>query len=352
MARYHIYVTGLNAGADPAPGIGVIRCLRNEADFEVKIIALVYELLDSIAYLDKLVDAVYVVPYPQEEEDRYLSRMKEIVDTSKNNFLIPNLEFEIPSMIKLEPDLRDLGVKMLIPSEASLRKARTESIPYWAVNIEVGVPYTMPLWDQAQLASLALNFYSPFYVKCPSGEQQLVYSTQEAGVFSNRFFESWGSPLVLQQYISGDEYSIAALTNRRHQVVACAGMKKIVKSRNGSTWIGMTTQDEILDDMARKVLKEIQWCGPAELEFVKSHTTNQYVLTDIRPRFPNWIQLAAKAGCNMPKAAIMIASGKKGDFELPFKPGILFARSSLDMTCEISRLGQLATTKELIFHDS
>ena len=60
--------------------------------------------------------------------------------------------------------------------------------------------------------------------------------------------------------------------------------------------------------------------------------------------------MAAQAQCNMVKTAVMMAFNKKIDAVKEYKTGIMFARSEMEITCDIGRLAQLATRKELIYH--
>jgi carbamoyl-phosphate synthase large subunit len=352
MSEYNIAVTGLNAADAPCPGISVIRCIRQPGEQNLKIIGLDYELLCSTAYADNLVDRVYQLPFPQEDEEKYLLRMAEIVEKTRIDFLIPNLDFEIPLVARLESELRDLGIRLLVPAEPTIALCKKENLPKLAQLLSVDSPYSLVFSDRRQTSSIASHFNYPLVIKAVNGEAVIVYSLEEAIVFGNRLAAQWGWPLVIQQYIKGDEYCVASLADRRQTVLGSVAMKKLLKTSNGTAWMGVTAKDDTLLKLSKKIIERLKWVGPIELEFIKEQNSQRYFLIEVNPRFPTWIELAAKAGANLALAAVKLGTRQKVESFTTYKSGILFARNTRDITCDISRLGQLATEKELIYHES
>ncbi|MBI4397654.1 MAG: ATP-grasp domain-containing protein [Candidatus Omnitrophica bacterium] len=350
-AKYRVAVTGLNAAENPCPGIGVIRSLRQAFGKKIHIIGLTYELLDSAAYLESLVDEVYSMPFPTDDEDKYLLRMREIVKKTKIHVLIPNLDFEIPVLSNLETDLRGMGIRLLLPSEATLDLCKKEKLSRIGELAEVYVPFTIVLRDRREVVASAAYFTYPFIIKAATGEACLVYTLEEAIVFANRLASHWGWPLIMQQYIRGDEFCVAALANSHHDLLGAVCMKKILKSKNGTAWIGNTIKEDALIKITKKMVKKAKWKGPLEVEFIKDQDYRRYFLIEINPRFPTWIELVAQAGCNLPMALVKTAlSGKVKPFT-DYQSGILFARSCMDITCDVARLGQLAVKEEIIYYE-
>ena len=128
-------------------------------------------------------------------------------------------------------------------------------------------------------------------------------------------------------------------------------MKKIVKSKNNAVWMGATVHEETCIDLTKKLINQIEWVGPIEVNLVKLTNAPTYYLFDVHPRFPSWIQLACKAGCNLVKSAVLIALKKEVKTCEEYKTGILFARSEMDLTCDIGQLAKFALEKELIHHE-
>ena len=351
MAKYNIYVTGLHATDDPSPGLGVIRCLKENADTSIKIIGLTYGLLDGSAFLNHLVDEVYTVPFPLHNEEAYLARLSQIVDPMKINVLLPNLDFEIEILSSLTHELKDLGLNVLLPKETVVQLCKKENIISLSQKTEILCPYSFTIDSPSQIEIAIVALPYPLVVKAVHGDSIVVYDWQEAVVFIQRLAQRWGWPIVLQSFIAGDEFSVVALADRRHQVVGSVCMKKIVKSKNNAVWMGATVQEDECITLAKKLINQIQWVGPIEVNLIKLPNFPTYYLSDVHPRFPSWIQLACKAGCNLVKSAVLIALKKEVKPCEDYKTGILFARSEMDITCDIGQLAKFALEKELIYHE-
>ena len=61
----------------------------------------------------------------------------------------------------------------------------------------------------------------------------------------------------------------------------------------------------------KKILKEINWVGPVEFEFIRDSFDEEFKLIEINCRFPAWISYAKDVGYNLPLTAIDLAQSKK-----------------------------------------
>ncbi len=350
MAKYNIYVTGLNVTNDPCSGLEVIRCLKEIGDSSIKIIGLAYGVLDGVAFLEHLVDEVYTIPSHLDNEEAFLSRLGEIVDPQKINILLPNLDFEIEAFANLTHELKDLGLNVLLPKVAAVEFCKQENIVALSQKTGILCPYSFPIYCPSQINNAITALPYPVVVKGAKGDSVVVYTYQEAIVFIERMAQRWGWPIVLQSFILGDEFSVVALADRRHRVLGSVCMKRMVKSKNHAIWMGATVHEETCIALAKKIVSEIQWVGPIEINIIKLTDAPTYYLSEVYPRFPSWIQLACKAGCNLVKSAILLALKKEVDACEEYKTGIIFSRSEMEFTCDIGQLAKLTLEKELIHH--
>src|SRR5512133_1275006 len=109
-----IAVTGLNAIDSPGPGVAVIRCLRECADFDFRIIGLSYEALEPGIYMHELVDKTYQIPYPSAGFENLLQRLRQIHHAEKIDLVIPNFDAELFSFIKLRNELEHMGIRSFL----------------------------------------------------------------------------------------------------------------------------------------------------------------------------------------------------------------------------------------------
>ena len=111
-----VAVTGLNNTDNPGPGIPVIRGIKESADFEARIIGLVYENLEPGIYMEDMCDRIFQIPYPSSGSDDLIERIEQIHQQEKIDVLIPNFDAELFSFMKNEQRLLDKGIHTFLPS--------------------------------------------------------------------------------------------------------------------------------------------------------------------------------------------------------------------------------------------
>ena len=90
-----IAVTGLNNVDNPGPGVPVIRGIRDSKSEGLKIVGLLYDVLDPGAYLPGVADTNYLIPYPSGGLDTLFERIKMINEKENIDVLIPTLDAEL-----------------------------------------------------------------------------------------------------------------------------------------------------------------------------------------------------------------------------------------------------------------
>jgi len=173
----------------------------------------------------------------------------------------------------------------------------------------------------------------------------------EAGVYFDALAKTWGTPIILQSVIQGEEYAVACLANQRYEAMGMVAMKKIIQDDGGTTWAGVTVQEQELTQIARNLLAQFKWVGPLEMEFIKEAASGRYYLIEINNRFPAWIYLATRAGQNMPLAYLQLALGKKIRPFAGYQPGLLYVRVADDLVTDLGSLARLMTKGEWNCHE-
>ena len=123
-----VAVTGLNATDNPAPGVGVIRALRKSALPDERFVGLAYDALDPGIYAREIVPDVFLLPYPSQGMQPFLSRLNYIQECCGIDVIIPTLDAELPAFI---------GVSII--------SAFAATVLYW------NDPATVPLYLQSWL---------------------------------------------------------------------------------------------------------------------------------------------------------------------------------------------------------
>ena len=341
-----IAVSGLNATDNPGPGIPVARALRADKELKPRIIGLSYESMEPGIYLKDIIDKVYQVPLPSAGKDAVMERIHYIHSIEKIDVLIPNFDSELFSFIKMEDDLRKLGIKTFLPTIQQLEERHKRNLFEYGQKYKLKVPKSKPIFSVDEITTLRSEFEFPMVVKGKFYEAYIAYTYEQVHSYFHKINGKWGTPIIIQQFVNGTEYDVAALGDGKGNLVGAVAMKKLVLTDKGKAWAGVTIEDENMIDMARKVMKSTKWKGGMELEIMRDSRKGDIYIIEINPRFPAWIYLTAGAGQNLPAALVKMAMGKK---VTPFKKyavGKMFIRYSMDNICDIKDFEKISTLAE------
>jgi carbamoyl-phosphate synthase large subunit len=99
-------------------------------------------------------------------------------------------------------------------------------------------------------------------------------------------------------------------------------------------------------ELTRRIIKAMKWRGGMEVELVKSHKNELYII-EINPRIPAWVYLAVGAGQNLPEALLKLALGMEVEPYRTYEVGKMFIRYSYDMITDLKEFEKLSTLGEL-----
>ncbi|GAB3908849.1 ATP-grasp domain-containing protein [Larkinella knui] len=342
-----IAVTGLNNSDNPGPGIPVIRSLRESRHLDVRIIGLSYENLEPGVYMDDLVDMVYAIPYPSLGHETLLARLTYIHEQESLDLIIPNFDAELFSFIKISDTLAGMGIRTLLPTQEQFDARLKGKLVEFGDRFAINVPKSLTVFNADELTDALGEFSYPVVVKGKFYEAYVAQTAEQAHGYFYKLAAKWGTPVILQQFIKGQEYNITALGDGKGRLMGAVAMRKTYITPNGKGWAGVSIDDENLLDMARKVVTQTRWGGGMELELMQEDSTGDVYLIEINPRFPAWVYLATACGQNHPDRLVRLALGQHVDPQEDYEVGKMFVRYSWDMICDLSRFQEIATTGEV-----
>jgi carbamoyl-phosphate synthase large subunit len=345
--KVNFAVTGLNATDNPAPGIAVTRAIRSDKDWQGEAIGLAYDSLDTGVYDPALCDRVFLIPYPTEGERALLARLEYIQEVAPFQVLIPTLDAELMSFIRLRWELEPMGIRMLVPTEEMLGMRSKARLGDFAHAQGIPFPLTLSLADPAMLPDAMNRLGVPLVVKGCYYEAQVCHTLEQARTAFFSIAGRWGLPVLAQAYLPGEEYDICALGDGAGALNGAVAMRKLRLTDKGKAWAGITILDRELLDLSRKVVEGLQWTGPMEIEFIRSAHDGRYYLFEINPRFPAWCYLTAGAGLNLPSRYLKLALGERVEPSLDYRPGTVFVRHATDIICGLDALEGLTTRGEV-----
>ena len=340
-----VAVTGLNASDNPGPGVAVIRSLRHSPDFRGRIIGLAYAALEPGLYAASVADHSFLLPYPSQGLDPLRERIAYIHSRVGLDVIVPTLDAELPGFIALAPELAEQGIGMFLPSRAQLEGRSKARLPELA-GVGIPVPGTRVLTDPGGLALLGETFGWPLVVKGPYYGAKIARTLDEAITAFHRTVAEWGYPVIVQQFVAGEELCVVAVGDGEGGSLGSVQMKKTVITDKGKGWAGVAIRDEGLSNLTDKFMKGTRWRGPCELEVLRDPHGGYHVM-EINPRFPAWCFLSAGAGLNLPWLVAQLAAGRPVVAQHDYRVGTMFVRIALDQITDLSGFSRLSTAGEL-----
>jgi carbamoyl-phosphate synthase large subunit len=296
-----IAITGLNAKPDnPSSGLAVARCIRDSAEFNGIIIGLGYDVMDSGLYLSEIIDSAYLLPYPSSGDQVLLERLQEIHHKDPFDILIPCLDAELPNFIRIQDHLKQMEVALLLPDGKQLNRRDKNRLPELAKQAGVKSPEITQISHPGFFYTCHQKGWQyPLVVKGIYYDAGIAYNAEEGAALFRKISAEWGLPILVQRFISGEEFNLTAIGDGAGHLNGPVMMRKRAVTDKGKAWAGVTIHDEVLLNTAKKLVNELKWTGPLEVEMLRT-SQGVYNLIEINPRFPAWIYLSAAAGCNLP----------------------------------------------------
>ncbi|MCK5637801.1 MAG: hypothetical protein KAH67_03765, partial [Flavobacteriaceae bacterium] len=238
-----IAVTALNAIDSPGPGIAVIRGLKESEFYNVRIIGLAYEILEPGIYMDDMVDKVYQIPYPTSGFDAMLERFKYIQEKEKIDVVIPNFDAELMTFIKLKPYFNKMGVQLLIPTKEQFEERLKGSLTDFGKKHGIKVPKSETIFQINELEEALKEFEYPVVIKGKFYDAYIATSFEQAREFYFKVSAKWGAPIIIQEFIKGNEFNITALGDGKGTMMGAVPMRKTFLTDKGKAWAGISIDD-------------------------------------------------------------------------------------------------------------
>ncbi len=336
-----IAVTGLNNVDNPGPGVPVIRGLKEAEGFDTEIIGLIYDALEPGAYMKEVSAKNYLIPYPSSGLDSLFERLTYINSIENIDVLIPTLDAELYGFAKLEEKLGSIGIKTFLPTKEQLDLRSKDKLFKFCSEHEIKVPENILASSVQDVYSIPTNFKYPVVVKGIFYDAYIANNFDEAISAFHKINLKWGLPIIIQEFIQGDEFNVAALGDGEGNTVGAVGMRKLFITDKGKGWAGISVDDPSLINLSEKIIEKLKWKSGAEIEFIKEKESNEYYLVEINPRFPAWVYLAVASGQNLPVALVNLATGNKVEKFPQYEVGKIFIRYSWDLITDIKKFEQI-----------
>jgi len=350
--KLNIAVTGLHATDNPAPGIGVIRCLLNNENWNGSIIGLGYDVYDTGIYDKGLLDHTYLIPYPNQGIDTFMARIEYIHSQIPINVIIPTLDSELAVFQQIESKLKELGISLFIPNQETVNKRSKENLVSFCHDVNISTPETIVVREAGKFQSAIDGIGFPLYVKGVFYDAYKCSTLTEASKHYDELRKKWGFPILIQKPVKGEEFDICCVGGKNGELLGSVAIRKVGLTDKGKAWSAITIRNQELTEFSENILKELKWNGPCELEIMVEERTGKLFLLEINPRFPAWIFLCTGAEQNLPTLVVDLAIGKEVAPLPPAKSGVTFVRHAADMICPLDYIENLTIHGELHYESN
>jgi carbamoyl-phosphate synthase large subunit len=322
----------MNARPDnPGPGVAVARCLREARGFEGRIVGLGYEALDPGVHLPRYSDAGYLLPYPSSGDRPFLERLALVQEREGIDALIPCLDAELPNVTRLLPELERMGIATYLPSSEQLELRSKDRLEELAAHAGIAAPKTKPITDAQFFYDCTRQGWEfPLVVKGIFYDAAIARNPDQAVVAFRRIASEWGLPVLVQEFLTGEEVNLTGVGDGEGRLKSPVMMKKLALTDKGKAWAGITVNDTTLLEASRSLVARTRWRGPLEVEVMRERG-GAYRLIEINPRFPAWVYLTAGAGQNAVETLLQLMCGERAaGAETPAAAGVVYLRYAED----------------------
>jgi carbamoyl-phosphate synthase large subunit len=291
--------------------------------------------MDSGLYLDEIIDSAYLLPYPSGGDQVLLERLQKIHQKDPFDILIPCLDAELSNVIRIQKHLEKMGVGLLLPDAEHLKRRDKNRLPELAKQAGVKSPEITQISHPGFFYTCHKKGWQyPLVVKGIYYDAGIAHNAEEGAALFRKISAEWGLPILVQRYVSGDEFNLTALGDGKGNLNGSVMMRKRAVTDKGKAWAGITIHDEVLLNTAKKLVVELKWSGPLEVEMLRT-SQGEYQLIEINPRFPAWIYLSTAAGCNLPWMLVKMIQEETIEDHAP-DIGKFYIRYSQDRVIELS----------------
>lgn len=334
--NWNVAVSGMNANPEsPGPGFAVARCLREEAQFEGRIIGLGYDVLDAGLYSQQICDGGYLVPYPSAGKNALLERLKDIQAKEHFDAIVPCLDAEIQNYIALEPELESIGIRMLLPRRKPFAMRAKDQLGKFCQSIGVDAPESKTITNPNFFDDCESHGWEyPLIVKGIFYDAALAHDAKEARAIMQRLVQSWGYPVLVQKVVYGDEFDLSAIGDGMGNMIGTVTMRKRALTEKGKAWAGVTVSEPGVTEAAARIISGLNWNGPFEVEVMRTQEEKIYLI-EINPRFPAWIFLSHAVGRNLPATLLKVLAGERDIDFADEKTGTFFIRHAQELIVEL-----------------
>jgi len=326
MAKEENLEIGIIGSGEEWPSLPVVRQLGKKSNT----CYLLLQNLKTPATYSRYLMEKYQIP-----KEMDIELVKDIVDICNKEEIthIICLNEEIKyQLIKNKKYLVDLNYAFpdIKSYEIALKKSKSSE---FVENLGIPVPETIRITSLNELRTLEFNFEMPKVIKGVRGVSSLhiryASNREELLEFYKEIYEIEKSDEfvdslpIIQEYIGGPTYLTQGLAQNGEVKVVVPHVKiREWPISGGVTTRARTINEPRLIEYMKRIMEELEWHGEAGMEWKYDKERDDFYFIEMNPRFEGSLDIAIKAGVNMPVLLMKIIDGEEIPSNIKFKPDI------------------------------
>lgn len=292
----------------------------------------------SAAAFSKYVKHRIVYPSPEKYPDIFSSEMYKLIKKEKYDVVMPVRDATTILLSKLKNRLNKY-TKIPIPNYETVMNGRNKGQTL-KIALDIDIPCPKTYFEEEDIYKLKESFEYPLLIRAceSSGSRGIVRVDSPERLMSEYHnLKIQFGDVIVQEYIPhlGDAYNVSALFNQYSEPRAVFAMKKIRQYpiTGGPTAFAESIEGTEVKKYAVKLLKEMNWIGVAEVEFLFDERDKKPKLLEINPRFWNPLSLAIDSGVDFP--SMLYDMAMNGDIKPVnnYKLGVKWRYYIYDLLC-------------------
>ncbi len=257
-------VTGLNMTDSPAPGVAVMRCIKEGFGGNFKGIGFGYDSLDAGLYEKQYFNHVYLLPYPSQGPENLLERILHVHEKTPMDVIVPTLDAELFNFISIRKKLHKEGIKTFYPTKKQFEMCSKVKLHELGKKADILVPETSVEKELKKVSEGIEKIGFPLMVKGIYYEAYLAHSYDEVFRYARKIITKWGMPIILQKQVKGTELDVTALGDGKGGCIGFVPMRKLIVTDKGKGWAAVTIDDKRISSLLDKFFFVTKWQGPVE----------------------------------------------------------------------------------------
>ena len=284
------------------------------------------------------VRAVRPIPAASHGDGPFVRELVELVRSRPYDVLLPFSADAVYAISKHRDAFPADGPGFVVPPLESFLVAHDKSrLAALAESLGIGVPRRFVGYGEDRVSDVADEVRYPAVVKprqsvgggrgvrFVSSKAELVRALDEVRrLQAASIVEDFESPLV-QEFVPGPVHDAWALALEGKTVNVMTRCRLLMLPISGGvTAVSVTTRNRRVMELARNLLEELEWHGPADLEFKYDARDGRYKLLELNPRFWGSIDHAIRVGMDFPGMVRDYVLGVPVRGDLPYPVGVRY----------------------------